>query len=74
MRGEATYKSENCRKTAQILLTEVDKLVSKAGQTTDKNEQRELYLRAMGISNEAYSLLARARNARKKAGEKTITG
>jgi hypothetical protein len=61
MNVEQTYKSEKCRKIAQNLFTEVDKLVNQAAKTADSAKRRELYLQAMGMSSEAYELLGKAR-------------
>ena len=61
MNIEQIYKSDKCRKTAQNLLSAVNRLVNQAAKTADKVERRELYLQAMGMSNEAYELLGKAR-------------
>ena len=61
MNVEETRNSDKCRKTARNLLTEVSRLVSKAGKTYDSRMRHELYLEAMSMSNEAYNLLGEAR-------------
>ena len=61
MRVEQTYKSDKYRETARTLLDEVSSVVNKAARTADKVERRELYLKAMRISSEAYNLLGKAR-------------
>jgi hypothetical protein len=61
MRVEQTYKSAKYRETAQTILNEVSLVVNKAAGTADKVERRELYLKAMRMSNEAYNLLGKAR-------------
>ena len=61
MNVEPLYESKNYRKAAQNLFNTVSELICEAGRTVDQNRRRELYLRAMRMSNEAYQLLGKAR-------------
>jgi hypothetical protein len=60
---QQAYKFDECRKTAKNLLTSVSRLVDEAGRLADKAERRELYLKAMSMSDEAYRLLGKARRS-----------
>jgi hypothetical protein len=61
MNVQQINESKNYRKAARTLLSEVSKLIDEAGKSIDSTERRELYLQAMCISDEAYTLLGKAK-------------
>ena len=52
---------DKCRQEARNLLTSVSTLIDKAVRTPDSKERHELYLQAMGMSQQAYTLLKKAK-------------
>jgi hypothetical protein len=66
MNARQLYEPNKCRQAARHLLTEVNSLINKAERTTDDSERHKLYLQAMGISQQAYHLLGKAKEINEK--------
>ena len=61
MKIEHLQEARQFEEKAQNLLTDVSRLIEKAKRAVNSTERHELYLTAMITSQQAYSLLARAK-------------
>ncbi len=68
MKVEQFPESKEYRKAARNLLSKVSRLMDEAVKTADPCRRRMIYLKAMSMSDEAYSLLGKAQNSPRKVG------
>lgn len=66
MKTKMRRESSKYQAEADVLLTEVGQLLAKAETTMDGSERHKIYRQAMEKNNEAYELIAKARELAKK--------
>ena len=66
MKTETRRESSKYQAAADEILTEVSQLLAKSETTIDVSERHKIYRQAMDKNNEAYELIAKARELAKK--------